>query len=201
MLIGGPVPHTGDGGGFQAYGGIAPAQEEPFDTVALASRHNVAGFRCANSERVSNFLKDDYPKLAGVRFCRAFIYENPDDSSDVWGFYTLSASLIERASLSHTDRKRLLHSSCPVTRIGFLGRSDSSPKGLGAGLLEDAAKRIARADIASWGIVLHPEGGTDNTKLYSWYTNRGFKLRTGKEGELPEMYAPLSAFLPPDFEL
>jgi len=38
-----------------------------------------------------------------------------------------------------------------MVRIGFMGRDNAAPKGLGAGLIVDAARRVHRnADIAAW---------------------------------------------------
>jgi hypothetical protein len=83
----------------------------------------------------------------------------------------------------------------PMVRIGFMGRDDSSPKGFGAALLVDAARRVYRnGDIAAWGLVLESENGPDNKKLWEWYKAQGFKPCRGAHPH--SMYAPLSAFLP-----
>jgi len=72
-----------------------------------------------------------------------FIYENPDDPTEVWGYYTLSAGSVEKSSLSGSDEKRSPFGfHAPMARIGFMGRADAASKGLGSGLLLDAARRV-----------------------------------------------------------
>ena len=78
----------------------------------------------------------------------------------------------------------------PVALIGFMGRDDNSPKGLGSLLLHDAALRVRelQTHIGVWGIFLHAE----NTKLVDWYAEQGFyKAESTERG----MYAPISKLL------
>jgi hypothetical protein len=62
-------------------------------------------------------------------------------------------------------------------RIAFMGRDDTAPKGLGRGLLVDAACRVYRnLDVAAWGLILESENGPSNEKLWQWYQDQGFKV-------------------------
>lgn len=79
-----------------------------------------------------------------------------------------------------------------MARIGFMGRADAASKGLGSGLLLDAARRVRRnLDIGACGLVLESEGGSNNHKLYSWYQAQGFKVCRGSNTSL---YALLNSF-------
>jgi hypothetical protein len=82
--------------------------------------------------------------------------------------------------------------------IGYLGRSADSPKGFGAVLVHDAAKRAMRSlDFPVWGLCLHPEDA--NVKLMARYQEIGFiagTIRTRDQTKRLLMYAPLDAFLP-----
>jgi hypothetical protein len=70
----------------------------------------------------------------------------------------------------------------------------STPAGIGAALLVDAARRVHRnLDIPAWGMALEPEGGKENAKLWKWYEGVGFipaKTKTGL------MYAPYENLIP-----
>ena len=79
-----------------------------------------------------------------------------------------------------------------------MGRDDRTEKTLGAALLVDAARRVYRnQDIAAWGLVLEPEDGEKNAKLWKFYADQGFKkCRMPAGARFQSVYAPLSAFLP-----
>jgi hypothetical protein len=58
-----------------------------------------------------------------------------------------------------------------------------------------SSTKSGASPIAAWGLVLEPEGGKKNEKLWNWYLSQGFKeCRALSNTE--SMYAPLSAFLP-----
>jgi hypothetical protein len=165
----------------------------PLGTVALNPDHDVAGFVCSKSERVQGFMRDDARKFAGIGYSAVWVWPNPDNASEIWGYYTLSASVIERGELINRHEKKVPKGlPVPIALIGFMGRSDTAPKGLGAVLIHDAALRVKRAqDIGTWGIALEPE----NDKLSEWYQTLGF----GKPKERPRfLYGPLSAFIAED---
>ncbi len=77
--------------------------------------------------------------------------------------------------------------------LGYMGRCDGAPKGLGGVLIVDAARRAHRqTDIPARGLALEPEGGRANVKLWQWYQDAGFK--PAKTLEL--MYAPYENLMP-----
>src|ERR1019366_4368951 len=131
-------------------------------------------------------------------YCRVFIAPNPSDIDQIWGYYTLSAALLMKTQLTGSDEKRasknFLGYPAPMVRIGFMGRDDKAVSGFGASLIVDAARRVHRnGDIAAWGLVLEPEGGPENSKLWDWYQKQGLKPCRNTPGS---MYGPLLAFLP-----
>lgn len=172
--------------------------EEALITVSFDATHRTKDFICENSPRVAGFFTTEAPKLV-PNYCRLFIASNPDDPTHIWGFYTLSAALLLKSNLTGSDEKRIsknyLGIPAPMVRIGFMGRDKSAPKGFGAPLLIDAARRVYRnRDIAAWGLVLEADGGPENKKLWKWYEDQGFKPCRGSHPH--SVYAALSAFLP-----
>ncbi|WP_156898286.1 hypothetical protein [Methylocapsa acidiphila] len=170
---------------------VAP-RPEPLNTVLLAERHLTADFKSSRSERISNFFSTEAKIWIPKNYCRAFVIQNPESPNHILGFYTLSAALIQKSNLiNRDDRKAPRGIPVPMIRIGFMGRDDLAPQGLGVALIIDAARRIHRnPDIAAWGIVLESEGGRDNSSLYQWYKTLGFEGCKGNEFSL---YAPLDS--------
>jgi GNAT superfamily N-acetyltransferase len=131
-------------------------------------------------------------------YCRVFIAAKPNDPTQIWGYYTLSAALIVKEQLSNADKKRAsrdyLGYPAPMVCIGFMGRDDTAPRGLGSALIVDAARRVHRNGyIAVWGLVLKSEGGPTNRGLWGWYEKQGFKACRKTSNS---MYGALSAFIP-----
>jgi GNAT superfamily N-acetyltransferase len=183
-----------EGGGVDSLA----VQQEALITVPVEAKHRVDKFSCKNSPRVAGFFAGE-AKVLVPNYCRLFIATPPDDEATVWGYYTLSAALLFKQNLSGGDEKKIskqyMGIPAPMVRIGFMGRDDNSPKGFGAALLIDAARRVHRnGDIAAWGLVLESDGGPENKKLWDWYQAQGFKLCRGAHPH--SMYGPLSAFLP-----
>ncbi|MFO1086284.1 MAG: hypothetical protein U1E21_17140 [Reyranellaceae bacterium] len=173
-------------------------QEEPLATVPLAEQHRVADFRCSKSQRINDFFAKECPLFLKNNYCRVFVLANPDDPTDIWGYYTLSPSLLLRAHSTNSDQRKVPSGlPIPMVRIGFMGRSDSAPKGLGSALIVDAARRVHRnRDLAAWGLMLDAEGGP-GTKLWTWYLEQGFMQADAKNNtQSGVMYGALKKFLP-----
>jgi hypothetical protein len=171
---------------------------ESLITVPVGTAHRVNEFACENSPRVAGFFAKEAQILV-PNYCRLFIAPDPDDPSHVWGFYTLSAAILLKQNLTGSDEKRVsknyLGYPAPMVRIGFMGRDQAAPKGFGAALIVDAARRVHRnQDIAAWGIVLESDGGPENKKLWGWYEAQGFK--PCRSANPYSVYGPLTAFLP-----
>jgi hypothetical protein len=175
------------------------ADPEPLKTVPIRSDHRIADFRCAKSERVQNFFMRDMPRLIDHGYCRVLILPNPADPSGIWGYYTLSPAQLQPDDLTRTQRRRVI-GGIPISmmRIGFMGRDDRAPPGIGGTLLIDAARRVHRSeDTNAWALTLDAEGGPANARLFSWYKSMGFvALRDSTGAERGAMYCPLASLLP-----
>lgn len=174
----------------------AQVQEDPLVSVALSEQHQRDRFCCSGSARVQSFLRAECNEFIRMNYCRVFVIEDDNDPSCLLGYYSISPSLVVRSGVSGSVQKRLPGGiPIPVILIGFMGRDDNSPKGIGAALILDAARRVHRnRDIAAWGLTLDAEGGPANPKLWNWYIKQGFS--PAKILERPAlMYAPLAKFM------
>ncbi len=191
-------PKGADGsaqGGNQANTGIAP--EDPLSTIPLSADHDVSGFLCTRSNNVKEFLTKTATNWVLARCSRVFIFPNPDNPKQIWGYYSLSASVIAPAALGPGHAGKLPRILTPMALLGYMGRHDEAPKGLGAGLVHDAALRVSRAGehLGIWGIWLNAE----TEGLIKWYERLGFARAIPKNPADPpskQMYAPLEALLP-----
>src|ERR1700688_3278043 len=73
-------------------------QQEPLATVPLNSNHRTAGFVCGKSGRVGGFFAQECRQLIEKNYCRVFVLPSPDDATEIWGFYSLSPSLLFRGA-------------------------------------------------------------------------------------------------------
>lgn len=169
-------------------------------TVPLSEIHRTADFRCAKSERIQGFFTNECPKFLAHNYCRVYVFPNPADPTQIWGYYTLSPSLLYRETMSNKERKDVPGiPAAPMVLIGFMGKHDGTEKGIGESLIVDAARRVYRnPDMAAWGLMLESEKGPDNPKLWAWYQTQGFKPArvTEHNPKLGVMYAPLRKLIP-----
>jgi hypothetical protein len=170
---------------------------EPLRTVLLNDTHRCHDFVCSKSERVTKFFSNERHELVPQNYCRVFILPNPHDATHIWGFYTLAPGALVRSRATGSDQKRIPGGlPIPMVLIGFMGKQDGAPKGLGEALLTDAARRVHRCtDIPAWGLMLDSENGPDNAKLWGWYKEQGFTPAKPDDKErLGVMYASLKKF-------
>jgi hypothetical protein len=176
--------------------GLASAieAEEPLETYRLNPTHRTRDFSCSKSERVTKFLRETASLWVEQRYCGVFVFPSPDDPTVIWGYYTLSQYFLTRDEMSNKIRSRQLTGNVPLVLVGYMGKHDGTPTGLGAILLMDAARRVYRQlDIPARGLALEPEGGKTNTKLWNWYERAGFKPAK----TIPSlMYAPFENLIP-----
>ena len=179
--------------------GATPASQA-LVTVPLDRRlHRTDQFTCVRSERVQEFFRVDRDHLVQKNYAKVFVISNPVDPGQVWGFYSLSATIVDKNFASTQLQKKIPRGlPVPMALIGYMGRDDQAPKGLGATLLVDAARRISRiADIGIWGIALHAENDDLATKFY---LKAGFMRAKQAPGGDPVprglMFAPLASLLP-----
>jgi hypothetical protein len=166
--------------------------EAPLETVRLNPTHRTRDFSCAKSPRVTKFIREQAIRWVDRRYCGVFIYPNPDDPTEIWGYYTLSQYLLTRDEMDRKFRSRQLVQSIPLALIGFMGKQDGVPTGFGGILLTDAARRVYRhLDVPACGLALEPEGGKENTKLWNWYLSADFIPAKTKPGLMYGLYENL----------
>lgn len=143
--------------------------------------------------------------MLALNYCRVFILPNPQDRTEIWGFYTLSTSLIPRARTTGSDQRRIPEGiPVPMVLIGYMGRHDGADPGLGLGsiLILDAARRVyLNPDLAAWGLMLDSEGGPNRAGLWEWYKKQGFTPAKDEKGAIADptrgvMYASLKKLIP-----
>jgi GNAT superfamily N-acetyltransferase len=106
-------------------------------------------------------------------------------SGTIVGFYTVAASAIPLLDLAPDMARRLpRYPLVPAARVGRLATAQSHRgRGVGAGLLLDAASRAFRSEIATFAIVVDAKDDT----AAAFYKRHGF---------IPFATAPMSLYLP-----
>ena len=112
---------------------------------ALDSEVATADFRCGEAaldEYLHRYAKQDIKR----EVARVFVATPADLSSEVAGFYTLSAASVAAEQLPESLRKKLPRYPVPAALLGRLAVSQlAQGQGLGSILLVDACKRVAAA--------------------------------------------------------
>jgi hypothetical protein len=189
------------GSGLSGSGAVAEAVRlEPLSTVRLSDSHRVSDFRCEKSARIAAFFGRECVELVNKNYCRVFVLPDPDDPTRILGFYTLSMSLLLKDLVTNSDQRRVVRGlPIPMALIGFIGRCDSAPRGIGEALIVDAARRVHRSqDIVAWGLMVESEGGPDYSKLWNWYRAQEFTpAKDEAEGTSSGvLYGALKKFIP-----
>jgi hypothetical protein len=143
-------------------------------TVPLAENHRRADFCCEREPGIESFFRQrawrDVNK--GVSRCRVLV---DDDAPDVvLGFYTLSAAVIDPATIDVSGMKLPPYNPLPAFLLGKMGL-DTRFQGheLGTTLLRDCYARvaeIAQHHLGGIGLLVDPK----NPRLARWYIQRGF---------------------------
>jgi hypothetical protein len=181
--------------------GEAPREDAPpLGTVPLDDSHRTAEFKCTKSARVERFLHADFRDMLKHNYCKVFVWPDKDDPGRILGYYSLSASTVQRSLLSGSIQKKVPGGiPAPVVLLGFMGKTDGVDKGFGRVLIYDAALRAVRIaeHVGVWGMALDAE----NQGLANWYEKVGFS-RVKKPPGTPEeaedplfMYARLDRLL------
>jgi GNAT superfamily N-acetyltransferase len=116
---------------------------------------------------------------AGTSAC--FVCVPSDEASRVAGFYTLSASVVQRTALPEKLARKLpRYSEMPATLLGRLARSlEFRGMGIGELLMMSAFRRAAESanHVASWALVTDPK----DEPAREFYARFGFEpLTTGR---------------------
>lgn len=144
------------GGGGASSGTDKAAQ--PLGTLPLSPEHRRTDFCCSRSAKVEKFIRTDPDRLVERNYAKVFVLPDPEDSSRILGYYTLSATMFDKQGASAQHQKRIPGGiGIPLALIGFMGKTDGAVKGVGAALIADAALRVSRiADLGIWGLGLDP---------------------------------------------
>lgn len=111
------------------------------------------------------------------RIAQVFVARGEKPSA-VAGYYTLSATSIDKAGLPPTLSKRLPHYPVPAAILGRLAIDRAHQgQGLGALLLIDAMRRVVRASatLAVHALVVDAK----NERAYTFYARYGFQAFAG----------------------
>ena len=119
--------------------------------------HNREQFRCV-AEPLERYLRTRANQDLKRRVAAVFVASEPEDSSVILGYYTLSATTIRPQELPPAEARRLpRYDSIPATLLGRLavGR-ELQRKGLGSYLLLDALRRavVSSREVASYAVVV-----------------------------------------------
>ena len=142
-----------------------------FAVEALVRRHDRSRFDCG-SEHLNRYIRLQASQDARRRVSRVFAAV-PKGSSEVVGFYTLSAASIERTSLPTSVARRLPRYPVPVALIGRLAVDRRRRgRGLGSALLADAFRRVIRASeaLAIYAVIVDAK----DAQAQAFYERFGF---------------------------
>ena len=150
------------------------ATATPYRIEALSKVHGRDGFSCGVAP-LDRYLHLQARRDAKKFVAAAFVLVEPS-SSQVLGYYTLSASVITVDQVPSGLAKRLpRYPQLPVTLLGRLAR-DTRVKGKGAGefLLMDALARALKATqaVASMAVVVDAK----DEKAEAFYQDFGFSV-------------------------
>lgn len=138
----------------------------------LNNLHNKSGFQCG-IDALDIYLRQQAGQDIKRRISRVFIVVDPDQPSEILGYYTLSALSIRLSDLPERMAKKLPRHPIPAALIGRLAVSNHSRnQGIGRMLIADAINRtLAVSDqIAIHAMVV--DAINDNARRF--YQQFGF---------------------------
>jgi len=131
--------------------------DAPFSVVPLSGIHDRASFTCG-VEPLDRYLRQQASQDVRRRIATCFVVVEVA-TGVVAGYYTLAAtSMLLRELPAALAAKLPRYPTVPAVLLGRLGVAVSfQGRKLGAVLLADAVGRVARADIASFAVVVDPK--------------------------------------------
>lgn len=142
---------------------------------ALVKEHQRKGFDCGDTD-LNDYLAHFVSQDSKRSLTRAFVLiqdEAQEKDTLVRGYYTLSATNIQREKFPTEQAKKLPRYPIPAVLLGRLAVSNQlQGKGLGAFLLVDALKRVARASatIGVYAVLVD----ASSEKAAQYYQDFGF---------------------------
>ncbi len=171
----------------------------PFITIPLDETHRVEAFECPRHPDVQKFIREEARVWAAARLGEVYVLPAQDDPTKIDGYYNLAANSLRREETDDKVQAALPIGTAPIPVfiVGWIGRDQSTYKGLGVELVIDAARRARSFGRVSWGLVLYAA----NKGLIDYYTSLGFvparrtlrelakEQKSGKEGRDYYMHA------------
>ena len=144
--------------------------EFPFVIAALEMRHDRAAFECG-AEPLDRYLRTQATQEVRRRMTACFVALEAD-SSQVAGFYTISATAIPLPDISPTIAKKLpRYPLVPAVRVGRLAVDRRfGGRGLGGFLLADAVVRALRSEIMAFAMQVDAK----DEVAAAFYRHHGF---------------------------
>lgn len=124
----------------------------------------------SSSEPLNLYLQKQVSQDVKRRIATCFVAVEP--SGKIAGYYTLASTGVALVNIPETYRKKLpRYPTVPAVLMGRLAVDDDyRGMGLGALLLADALKRIAKAEIAAYALVVEAK----DEKAVAFYRHFGF---------------------------
>lgn len=148
----------------------------------LSNIHNRIDFQCGN-ELLNNYIKKQARQDVKRRISRVFVAVEPEKTSNIIAYYTLSTLSIELNHLPESLTRKLPRHPIPAALLGRLAVSQKA-QGVGVGkmLLVDAIKRtLAISDeIAIYAMVVD----AINKDAQQFYQQFGFNQLSTKSRRL-----------------
>lgn len=144
--------------------------DAPFVTGPLSAAHDRASFTC-EVEPLDRYFRQQASQDMRRRMATCFVLTEAA-SGAIAGYYTLTATSILTSQLPDTITAKLpRYAAIPAVLIGRLAIAASfQARKLGSALLADAITRTARADIATFAILVDPK----DDAARRFYQHHGF---------------------------
>lgn len=144
--------------------------DAPFSIVPLSGHHDRASFTCGVAP-LDRYIRQQASQDVRRRIATCFVIVEAATGVPA-GYYTLAATSILMRELPETLVARLpRYPTIPAVLLGRLAVATAfQGRKLGAVLLADAVARVARADIASFAVLVDPKDDTAR----QFYLRHGF---------------------------
>jgi ribosomal protein S18 acetylase RimI-like enzyme len=153
---------------------------ETFRIEPLSGEHDRSKFY-SKSEALDRYFREQASQDIKRRIVTCFVVVG-DDSHEVAGYYTLTATSIALSALAPEITKKLPR--YPVVPAVLLGRLavtyDYQGRGVGGILLADALKRTSRAEFGVFAMVVDAK----DEVAQRFYEHYGFTLLPGEQRRL-----------------
>jgi len=144
--------------------------EAPFVVNVLSTTHDRASFACG-VEPLDRYFRQQASQDIRRRIATCFVLTE-SSTGVIAGYYTLAATNVLTTALPEAITAQLpRYAALPAVLIGRLAVSTAfRGQKLGSALLADAITRVARADIATYAVLVDPK----DAAAERFYRHHGF---------------------------